>query len=131
MIKVNVEDYKLLAAWAADCAEHVLIFFEQNHKEDDRPRKAVEAAKAWADGKIKMTEARMFAFAAHTAAREAHSQQAKAAARSAGHAAATAHVASHAKHAASYALKASNNAEAEREWQLQRLLQHLRVLIEL
>jgi hypothetical protein len=35
----------LLAIWAADCAEHVLDFFEQKHPKDDRPRKAVEGAR--------------------------------------------------------------------------------------
>ena len=30
-------DQKILALWAADCAEHVLPFFEEKHPQDDRP----------------------------------------------------------------------------------------------
>jgi len=114
MTKVTAEEHRLLTLWATECAEHVLYLFEKDHPEDDRPRKAIEAARAWLRGELKMTEARRFAFAAHAAAREAKNPNAIAAARSAGHAAATSHVASHAKHAASYALKASTNTETEK-----------------
>ena len=48
-------DHHLLALWAADCAEHVLHFFEQEQPDDDRPRRAIELARAWARGEIKMT----------------------------------------------------------------------------
>jgi hypothetical protein len=37
----------VLVFWAADCAEHVLPVFETKYPEDDRPRKAIEAARAW------------------------------------------------------------------------------------
>ena len=39
-------DHHLLAVWAADCAEHVLHYFEQARPGDDRPRRAVELARA-------------------------------------------------------------------------------------
>src|SRR6266446_2146974 len=32
------DDHRLLAMWAADCAEHVLHYFEQARPKDDRPR---------------------------------------------------------------------------------------------
>src|SRR6185312_10583804 len=51
-------DHQLLAIWAADCAEHVLHLFEQARPEDDRPRRAIEHARAWARGEVRMTEAR-------------------------------------------------------------------------
>jgi len=41
-----------LAKWAADCAERVLGQFEKDRREDDRPRKAVEGARAWSRGEI-------------------------------------------------------------------------------
>lgn len=119
-VEINAEDHKILALWAASCAEHVLFQFEENYK-DDRPRKAIEAARAWVNGQLKMTEARKSAFAAHDAARDANIPKAIAAARSAGHAAATAHVASHARYAASYALKTAVDKEKERAWQLENL----------
>ena len=76
-------DHRLLALWAAACAEHVLPFFEHAHPADERPRRAIEQARAWARGDITLTQARAAAFAAHDAAREA--------ARAAGHAVAVAH----------------------------------------
>ena len=46
------DDHRLLAVWAADCAEHVLHYFEQARPEDDRPRRAIELGRAWARGEI-------------------------------------------------------------------------------
>lgn len=110
------KEHKQLTFWAAECAGHVLYIFEQNSK-DARPRNAIEAAKAWSRGEIKIGEARKFAFAAHAAARETNNLNAKAAARAAGHAAATAHVSTHAKYAAQYAIKAAFDKEMELNWQ--------------
>ncbi len=106
-----------LTLWAAACAEHVLPVFEQDYPEDNRPRQAVEAARAWVRGELKMNDARKFAFAAHAAAREAINPNAIAAARAAGHAAATTHVAGHSQYAARYAQKATENPEVEKDWQ--------------
>ena len=129
-------DQKLLALWAADCAEHVLLFFEKKHPQDDRPRKAIAAARAWARGEIACGAARSAAVATHAAARAADEVAARAVARAAGHAAGTAHMAGHARHAAAYAIKAViaaanlTNAETvsvtERNWQRRRLPKHLR-----
>lgn len=127
------QDHKKIALWAADCAEHVLHYFEEKHPGDERPRRAVEAGRAWARGEISVSEARAAALEAHAAARDANRDAnreanreanrgatrnanpdasraqaaACAAARAAGHAAATAHVASHAVHAGTYAAKAA------------------------
>jgi hypothetical protein len=131
MTKVKEEEHRLLTLWAAECAEHVLYLFEKDHPGDDRPRKAIEAARDWVRGELKMTEARRFAFAAHASAREAKNPSAIAAAHAAGHAAATAHVASHAKYAASYALKASISTDSERVWQLQRLPECIKSMVEI
>lgn len=38
--------------FAADCAEHVLPRYETRHPGDDRPRKAIAAARAYARGEI-------------------------------------------------------------------------------
>lgn len=122
-----------MALWASDCAEHVLPCFEEIYPEDNRPRKAIEAARAWVRGDLPMVAARKAALAAHAAARAANTTAAQTAARAAGHAAATAHVADHARHAATYAVKAATAAEitedataTESDWQYQRLPKHLR-----
>ena len=112
-------DRRALAIWAADCAEHVLQYFEDIYPKDNRPRKAVEAARAWVRGKMLVSKVRSAAFAAHAAARDAEEGVPRAVARAAGHAAATAHVAGHAVHAADYAAKANKK---ERDWQYRRLV---------
>lgn len=125
-------DQKTLAIWAADCAERVLPSFEEKHPYDDRPQRAIDAARAWADGKIKMIGARKAAFAAHAAARDVEQGAVvRSAARSAGHAAATAHSAGHALYAAVYAATAVRDSAkfanaataAERDWQYKHLLE--------
>lgn len=105
-------DHRLLAVWAADCAQHVLHLFERMQPTDDRPRRAIEQARAWARGEITMTHARTAAFAAHAAAREAFGA-AKEAARAAGQAVAVAHVAAHELGAAAYAIRAARAAAPE------------------
>ena len=71
-----------IAAWndktarmfAADCAERVLPLFEKRQSNDDRPRKAIQAARDFANGKINASEmdaARAAAWAAAWAAARA------------------------------------------------------------
>lgn len=131
-------DHHQLATWAAVCAEHVLPYFEEACSGDDRPRHAIEQARAWARGEITMTQAREAAYAAHAAAREA-SGAAKEAARAAGHAVAVAHMADHELGAAAYAIRAVRAAapEARRDaagrrecrWQRARLPAAIRALV--
>jgi hypothetical protein len=133
-------DHHILALWAAECAEHVLPLFENARPNDERPRRAIEAVRAWARGEIKMMEARDFAGAAQDAAREVTdvSEAARLAALSAGQAAAVAHVAAHELGAAAYAIRAvmesvprrSRDAArvAERDWQRSRLPEPIREL---
>ncbi|HET7466213.1 MAG TPA: hypothetical protein VFL29_06085, partial [Candidatus Dormibacteraeota bacterium] len=52
------DDHRLLALWAADCAEHVLHHFEAERPDDDRPRRAIEQARAWVRGEVKMMQSR-------------------------------------------------------------------------
>ncbi len=127
--QLDKQDHRLLALWAADCAEHVLSYFEENEPKDDRPRQAIESARAWVRGEIAMSKARVAAFAAHAAARDAVHPAARLASRAAGHAAATVHVAGHARHAANYAIKAviaaGMDSTTERDWQTRHLPEHL------
>jgi len=126
------QEQEALALWAADCAEHVLPYFEKEYPGDDRPRKAIEAGRAWARGEITTGKARAAAFAAHAAARDATHSAARAAGRATGHAAATAHVAGHAAHAAEYsvtAAEATAGTAGEREWQRRCLPERLRPVL--
>ncbi len=107
-------DHRLLALWAAACAEHVLHLFESVQPSDPRPRQAIEQARAWVRGEIKMSQARAAAGHAQAAAREL-SGAARHAAFAAGQAAVVAHVAAHELGAAAYAIKAARAAAPEGE----------------
>ena len=132
------DDHRRLAIWAAGCAEHALHLFEQVRPADDRPRRAIELAGAWARGEVTMTTARTAAGHANGAARDL-AGAARHAAYSAGQAAAVAHVAAHELGAAAYAIRAVQAAATpdEREeagrrecrWQRDQLPPEIRELV--
>ena len=97
-----------IALRAASRAEKVLPYFEKKYPKDSRPRKAVEALRAWArTGVFSMKTIRKASLDAHAAARKApENSAARAAARAAGQAAAVAHVVTHAGGVEYYAKKA-------------------------
>ena len=109
-------DHHLLALWAALCAEHVLPLFEAVRPEDPRPRQAIEAARAWTRGELKMMESRALGGHAMGAARDLQGA-ARFAAYAAGQAAVVAHVAAHELGAAAYAIKAAQAAAPKNESQ--------------
>ena len=132
---VSKTDHKTLAAWAIDCVERVLPYFEEKYPEDHRPRQAIEVLQTWIDtGVFKMAVIRNASLTSHAAAREVgEDNAARSAARAAGQAVATAHVPTHSIGAANYALQAihratnASDADAavakERDWQYQHLLE--------
>jgi hypothetical protein len=107
-------DHHLLALWAATCAEHVLGLFETARPEDPRPREAIEHARAWVRGEVKMMQARAAGGRAMAAARDLQGA-ARHAAYAAGQAAVVAHVAAHELGAAAYAIKAARAAAPDRD----------------
>ncbi len=135
---LEVADHHRLALWAADCAEHVLAYFELLRPDDPRPRRAIEAARAWARGDMAMMEARAIGGHAMGAARDLQGA-ARFAAYAAGQAACVGHVAAHELGAATYAIKAvraaAGPAEAERagrlecRWQREQLPSEIRELV--
>lgn len=134
-------DHHLLALWAADCAEHVLPLFRAVCPGDDRPLRAVEAARAWVRGEITMKAARFAAGAAQDAARESKetAHAARLVALSAGQAAVVAHVAAHELGAAAYAIRAAmedfpveereSARQRECQWQRDKLPEKIRALV--
>jgi len=107
-------DHRLLALWAAVCAEHVLHHFESAQPSDRRPREAIEQIRAWASGEIRMSQSRAAGGHAMAAARALRGA-ARHAAFAAGQAAVVAHVAAHELGAAAYAIKAVRAAAPGRE----------------
>src|SRR2546430_16435103 len=61
--------HRLLAQWAAECADHVLPLSEAAQPLDPKPRRAVEQARAWPRGEITMPSAPTAAGPANSAAR--------------------------------------------------------------
>jgi hypothetical protein len=130
-------DHRLLALWAATCAEHVLHLFESVRPSDRRPRQAIEQIRAWTRGEISMSESRAAGGHAMGAAREL-SGAARYAAYAAGQAAVVAHVAAHELGAAAYAIKAARAAapgcedaagSLECRWQREQLPNAIRELV--
>lgn len=130
-------DHHLLALWAAACAEHVLGLFETVRPEDPRPRQAIEHARAWVRGEVKMMQSRAAGGHAMGAARDLRGA-ARHAAYAAGQAACVPHVAAHELGAAAYAIKAVRAAapdDAERagrrecQWQRDQLPEAIRELV--
>lgn len=130
--------HHLLALWAADCAEHVLPFFEAVQPTDDRPRQAIEQVRAWVRGEVSMTESRNAAGHAMGAARALRGAP-REAAYAAGQAAAVAHVAAHELGAAAYAIRAARASVPKEEslaagrlecaWQRAQLPSEIRELV--
>jgi hypothetical protein len=131
-------DHHLLAIWAADCAEHVLPYFEAARPDDDRPRRAIELGRAWARGQVSWWDARAAGGHANAAARDQRGA-ARHAAYASGQAAAVGHVAAHELGAAAYAIravqaaaapdKAAEAGRAECQWQREQLPNAIRELV--
>ncbi len=112
--------------------------FESAQPMDPRPREAIEAARAWVRGEVKMMQARAAGGHAMGAARALRGA-ARHAAYAAGHAGAVAHVAAHELGAAAYAIKAARAAAPQHEskatgrsecrWQRDQLPEAIRELV--
>jgi hypothetical protein len=123
---LSESDRRLVAAWAADCAERVLPFFEGEAPADGRPRDAIQRARAFSRDELDTADEIRRRFVAGRAAQAVSSPAAVAAARAAGQASGVAHMGAHALGAAAYAAKAAGLAAPDRptalsdeiEWQL-------------
>jgi hypothetical protein len=128
---------RLVAAWAAACAERVLPLFEAERPHDHHPRDAIARTQAYARAELGTAEEILARFANGGAAREAGSPAAAAAARAAGQAAAVCHMGAHALGAAGYAARAiglarpddPNAPRKEIEWQLANMTPEIRAAL--
>ena len=128
--RVDTWNDRTARLFAADCAEHVLPLFEQQCPGDMRPRKAVEAARAYAREEINKMALAAARAAGDVAAADAARAAANAAdaAWTAGNAAAwAAAAAADAAWAVARAAAAAASAArvAERKWQAERLRYYL------
>jgi len=105
---------RIVAAWAADCAERVLSVFEAQAPGDGRPRDAIARTRGFARGELDVAEEIRRRFIADGAARDVKDPAAAAAARAAGQAAAIPHMGAHALGAAAYAVRSVGLAAPDR-----------------
>lgn len=113
---IEAQKHRTLVLWSIDCAGRVLAIFEERHPEDPRPREALDAARAWARGSIKMPIAKKAAHATHNAATAVESDPpACAAARAMGHVVGTVHVETHALGLVFYGITAFVYAEPQKD----------------
>ncbi|PIU21641.1 MAG: hypothetical protein COT15_01205 [Candidatus Diapherotrites archaeon CG08_land_8_20_14_0_20_34_12] len=105
---IEKQKHRTLVLWTIECANSILPIFEEKYPQDKRPREAIEAAKAWANGKIKMPIAKKAAHATHNAATAVAEEDpaACAAARAIGHVVGIIHVETHALGFVIYAITA-------------------------
>lgn len=136
-IEHNTNDHRMLGLWAAECAEHILPYFEEKYGEDTRPRDAINTLRAWVKtGEFQMSTIRAVALPAHAAAKSVEKDKAASyAAHAAGQAVGTAHGPTHALGTVAYSMKLAaflnpdNVKKAitkEREWQNERLPENLK-----
>lgn len=120
---------RIVAGWAADCAERVVGLFEVEAPHDSRPRDSIARTRAFARGELGVAGEIRSRFIGGGAARGVNTLAAAAAAQAAGQAAAVPHMGAHALGAAAYAAKATGLAardrpeavRAEIQWQLSKL----------
>jgi hypothetical protein len=69
-LTLSEDDRRVLALWAADCAERTLSLLEAQAPSDSRPRGAIDGVRAFASGEMRIGKVRALAARAHAAARE-------------------------------------------------------------
>jgi hypothetical protein len=131
-------DRRIAAAWAANCAERVLVLFETEAPGDGRPRDAIARTRAFARGELDAAGEIRRRFVAGRAAHAVSSPAAVAAARAAGQASGVAHMGAHALGAAAYAAKAAGLAAPDQStaisdeisWQLEHMNAQVRAVLQ-
>lgn len=94
---IETQSKATLAIWAVDYSEQVILpLWSKHYPDDQRPQNALDAAREWLLGAIKLPQAKMAILECHAAAREADGNPiAQASARAIGQCASTIHSARH------------------------------------
>lgn len=130
-------DRRLVALWAADCAERVLPLFEAEAPDDDRARDGIARTRAYGLGELDAAGEIKRRFEAGRAAQSVKTPAAVAAARAAGQASGVAHMGAHALGAAAYAAKAASLVAVDQEiacrdevrWQVDHMTRDVRAAL--
>jgi len=105
---------RLVAAWAADCAERTMALFDAEASGDERLRVLIARTRAFARGELNTAEEIRRRFTSGVSATDIKSPVATAALRAAGQAVAVCHMGAHALGAAAYAVEAIRLANQNR-----------------
>ena len=92
----ETQSRRVMALWAFEFASESITKLEEKYPEEKRPREALEAAKDWASGKIKMRFAQRKILDCHAFAKEIEDKEDIAICHSIGQACAVVHTAGHA-----------------------------------
>ena len=130
-------DRRIVAAWAADCAERVLWLFEAEAPHDNRPRALIARARAFARGELDTAKEIRRRFTGGISLGDVTGPAAVAASRAAAQAVAVCHMGAHALGAAAYAVKAACLAapdrpeavEEEIRWQVEHMSTEVRTAL--
>lgn len=92
----QAQNHRIMALWAFDFAEETVARLEEKYPEETRPRKALEAARDWSAGKLKMRAAQQKILACHAFAKEIENKEDISLCHAVGQACAVVHTAGHA-----------------------------------
>lgn len=128
---------RIVATWAATCADRWLPVFESEAPTDGRPRDAIARARAFGRGELEAADEIRQRFVAGRAAHAVRNSAAIAAAKSAAQAAGVTHMGAHALGAAAYAVKAATLVNADQasadedeiSWQVHQMTQEQRLAL--
>ena len=122
-VLLREQSHRTMALWALDLAAESVAKLEEKYPDEPRPREALEAAWAWAEGKIKMRLAQRKILDCHAFAKELGSKEDIALCHAIGQACAVVHTAGHAMGYPMYELSAivyrlgiENCREAVEQW---------------
>ena len=90
------QNHRTMVLWALDLAAESVARLEEKYPDETRPREAMEAARAWAAGKIRMRLAQRKILDCHALAKEIDSKEDIALCHAVGQACAVVHTAGHA-----------------------------------
>ena len=125
------QDHRVMVLWALELAAESVAELEEKYPDETRPREALEAARAWAEGKIKMRLAQRKILNCHAFTKELDSKVDIALCHAVGQACAVVHTAGHAMGYPMYELSAIvyrlgiENCREAVEWRKQEYIQKL------
>ena len=90
------QDHRTLVLWALVLAQQTVAVLSYKYPHEERPARALEAAKAWAAGEIRMRQAQREILACHAFAKEITCREDIAACHAVGQACGVVHTAGHA-----------------------------------